>query len=192
LVSKLQRTYSSQPFEIIPRRGVLLGEPNLGQSRAPASETKRDDGRDTLLSRPSFLDCLSKSRNRIGYRSLPTQACILSHHYTAQSVEKSKQEPPGIRESSRNFREKIQGKDRDPLHGALRCRDPPQVIAADQNCTEKCLLCRRCALRGEFFPGLVHRCCESVHNTNVGRDARYIQDLVFWRTPWIGGEGLGA
>ena len=46
---------------------------------------------------------------------MPTQACILSHHYTAQSVEKSKQEPPGIRESSRNFREKIQGKDRDPL-----------------------------------------------------------------------------
>ena len=36
-------------------------------------------------------------------------------------MEKSKQEPAGIRESSRNFREKIQGKDRDPLQaGSLR------------------------------------------------------------------------
>jgi hypothetical protein len=38
-------------------------------------------------------------------------------------VEKSKQEPAGIRERSRDFREKVQGEDRDPLHQIAVCGD---------------------------------------------------------------------
>ena len=72
-----------------------------------------------LWSRP-FLNSISLSKSKWDTGPLPTQACILSHHHTAKRVEKSKQEPAEIRESSRNFREKIPGKHRDPLH-ARRC-----------------------------------------------------------------------
>ena len=59
-----------------------------GTARASASETKRDESRDTLWSRPSLLDCLLEIE--MGYQSLVTQACILSHHHTAKNVWKSR------------------------------------------------------------------------------------------------------
>ena len=37
---------------------------------------------------------------------------------TGKLVENPKEEPEGMRESTRNFREKIHSKDRDPLHSA--------------------------------------------------------------------------
>jgi hypothetical protein len=67
---------------------VLLVEENLGQSRALASEAKRDDGRDTLFVAAFLLGFASRKRNRIS--SAPTQASILSHQHIAEDVLKSR------------------------------------------------------------------------------------------------------
>lgn len=82
--------------------------PGLGVTNAKTTATR-------FWSRPSLLDCPSRKSK------WDTDPCLhrhVSYPTTTQQkcVEKSKQEPAGIPESSRNFHEKIRGKDRDPLH----------------------------------------------------------------------------
>ena len=67
---------------------MLLGEETWDRPELRPRSHKRDDGRDPLWSRPSLLDCPLEIE--MGYQSLPTQACILSHHHTAKNVWKSR------------------------------------------------------------------------------------------------------
>ena len=73
---------------------VRLVEQNLAQSRALASETKRDDGRDTLFVAAFLLGFLLEAET--GY-----PACLHEHvsYPTApkqKRVENSKEEPAGM------------------------------------------------------------------------------------------------
>jgi hypothetical protein len=60
-------------------------------------------------------------------------------------VEKSKHKPAGIRENSRNFHEKIRGKDRDPLH--LRAETSYNFAAMNDRAREHDAFLRRQELK---------------------------------------------
>jgi hypothetical protein len=138
--SRIATHVSPQPFEPYPRTRSASRRGNLGQTRALASESET-----RRRPRPAF-GCglphwIAPLEIEMGYRSLPTQACILSHTTQQKCVEKSKQERAGIRESSRNFHEKIQGKDRDPLQFPSKCglvlptASLPLPFSTDETCS---------------------------------------------------------
>ncbi len=62
---------------------MLLGEETWDRPEPRPRSHKREDDCDPLLV-AAFLIGLPFSKIEMGYRSLPTQACILSHHHTAK------------------------------------------------------------------------------------------------------------